>query len=626
MSPFLTSVQLIGLLIELVSRVMIHCRGIVVKNPILCCEAFMVGRTSVIVLVCMLFFWEVRGDDSTNASNNQRVVEGRISTVGSLPIEGARLFFTPELLGRSFIEGAEAKTDAQGRYRIDLRRFPWSMKPFRAVVLAPGYKVGDRILETVVGRTTTDFELNAQPWRETIFCVETSTNEPLANVVLACSIGGVRWTRAKTDADGRCRLAIPPSLGMTVAANPVGARPVELNLSGTENEPTTLRLPALPPIRGRVVDVEGRPVPDVAVGLWISFDSERGASVRPFSDGSRTVTNGNGDFLICPVVSIHSYDLTSRLVEGVDLCFADLSYNRLACKFFESSQLMKPIEIKLERGRRVRIPVAPESVGLSSGNQVETIISVALHADRPREWSTLSMRYSILKDFAGHGEALLPEECLPEGRYQLKTFIWRATGDGAAGFAQCEFVVPKGDGPLDVPPLIFERLPYQKMTGKPAPEIESTDLRTGRPVRLADFRGKVVLLDFWGFWCGPCIRDMPKLMDLHRRFEGRPLVIIGLHDGSIQSEAEYDQKITFARDRFWGGRDLPFHVLLDRRHPKKEGEHGTIGTGVTVERYSILEFPTLLIIDRDGTVVGKSRDNNDLEPLVRSLVEKAERF
>ncbi len=98
-----------------------------------------------------------------------------------------------------------------------------------------------------------------------------------------------------------------------------------------------------------------------------------------------------------------------------------------------------------------------------------------------------------------------------------------------------EFVVPRGDGRLDLPPLALEQPGFQKMTGKPAPEIDATDLDTGRPVKLADFRGKVVVLEFWGYWCGPCNVNMPHLVELKRKFEGRPLVILALHDQSVQS-------------------------------------------------------------------------------------------
>ena len=105
------------------------------------------------------------------------------------------------------------------------------------------------------------------------------------------------------------------------------------------------------------------------------------------------------------------------------------------------------------------------------------------------------------------------------------------------------------------------------MVGKPAPEIAAIELDTGRPVKLADLRGNVVIVDFWGYWCGVCNGNMPYLVDLHRKFAGRPLAILALHDQSVQSCAADDRRIGTVGERLWGGRDLPFRVLLDQPDP-----------------------------------------------------------
>ena len=49
-----------------------------------------------------------------------------------------------------------------------------------------------------------------------------------------------------------------------------------------------------------------------------------------------------------------------------------------------------------------------------------------------------------------------------------------------------------------------------------------------KPVSLADFKGKVVLLDLWGTWCGPCREAIPRLIELNRKFERRGLAVVGL--------------------------------------------------------------------------------------------------
>src|SRR5438105_9037394 len=64
--------------------------------------------------------------------------------------------------------------------------------------------------------------------------------------------------------------------------------------------------------------------------------------------------------------------------------------------------------------------------------------------------------------------------------------------------------------------------------GEPAPEIKGEDM-DGKPLKLSDYRGKVVLLDFWGFWCAYCLRYIPHEKDLVRQYEGRPFVLLGVN-------------------------------------------------------------------------------------------------
>ena len=81
-------------------------------------------------------------------------------------------------------------------------------------------------------------------------------------------------------------------------------------------------------------------------------------------------------------------------------------------------------------------------------------------------------------------------------------------------------------------------------------------------------------------------------MALHDQFAERGLVVIAVHDRSVKSIAEMDERIARARKSQWFGRDLPFLVALD-------------GDGSTTATYGITTFPTSLLIDRDGNVVGR---------------------
>ena len=67
--------------------------------------------------------------------------------------------------------------------------------------------------------------------------------------------------------------------------------------------------------------------------------------------------------------------------------------------------------------------------------------------------------------------------------------------------------------------------------GDEAPDFSAADL-TGRPIVLSEFRGrKVVVLDFWATWCGPCLLAMPGLQEVHEEFSGRGVEILAVNLG-----------------------------------------------------------------------------------------------
>jgi thiol-disulfide isomerase/thioredoxin len=129
------------------------------------------------------------------------------------------------------------------------------------------------------------------------------------------------------------------------------------------------------------------------------------------------------------------------------------------------------------------------------------------------------------------------------------------------------------------------------LRGEVAPEIEIIEWIDQKPVKLSEMRGRVVLLDFWATWCGPCIAAFPHLKKWQQKYEDKGLIILGLtkYYGSAK------------------GRDVtPEEELKFLREFKKE-HNLNYGFAVSdnddnLRSYGVTGIPTTVLIDRRGVI------------------------
>lgn len=132
-----------------------------------------------------------------------------------------------------------------------------------------------------------------------------------------------------------------------------------------------------------------------------------------------------------------------------------------------------------------------------------------------------------------------------------------------------------------------------------APDFVSENLRGGNS-GLADYKGKVVLLNFWATWCMPCRAEMPGMETLWQRYKEQGFVVVGI------SNDEGSKKRV---DTFTKLLDLSFPVLLD-----PEGEVNDL--------YKVSNMPTSFLIDRNGKIISRIVGSDDwLSPEAIQLVE-----
>jgi thiol-disulfide isomerase/thioredoxin len=134
---------------------------------------------------------------------------------------------------------------------------------------------------------------------------------------------------------------------------------------------------------------------------------------------------------------------------------------------------------------------------------------------------------------------------------------------------------------------------------KSAPDFTVSTI-DGRSVSLASLKGKVVIIDFWATWCGPCVYEIPGFIRLYEKYKDRGLEIIGLSVDRNRSAV-----VDFARRK-----GINYHIAFaDRDIQAKYG--------------GIQAIPTTFFIDRDGNIAGSvvgARDEAFFEEEVKKLL------
>jgi thiol-disulfide isomerase/thioredoxin len=139
--------------------------------------------------------------------------------------------------------------------------------------------------------------------------------------------------------------------------------------------------------------------------------------------------------------------------------------------------------------------------------------------------------------------------------------------------------------------------------GREVPEIDGVDM-AGQRFKLSDFRGKVAVVDFWGFWCVYCVKLIPHEKALVNRMAGRPFVLLGVNSDHNRTEAEkYSFDLAINWRSWWDGSDDgPIHRVW-----QPEG------------------FPMLYVIDHRGILRYKDHIiDEQMESVIERLVRAAE--
>jgi thiol-disulfide isomerase/thioredoxin len=362
--------------------------------------------------------------------------------------------------------------------------------------------------------------------------------------------------------------------------------------AGAQDKDKVKQAPAQPQqvtgkVHGHVVDEAGQPVPGIDLSrLWYTGrDSNKLIPYEPV----KTATDG-----------AFSVDMTFYYGRPNVLATLDTERKRGGLAVIEPKNAGEPVTIKL--GPLVHFHGTYECKELG----------------KPVGWTNTILfampgRVNFSNFQSQNGEF---DYWLPPGNYQIQ-------GYGSSDVAQHkrEVTLEAGKPDVDLGAIDLAASQIAKLKGKAAPPLLSTDARgVSKDTQIADYKGKWVALEFWGYWCGPCVgRALPRMMEIHDDHEDErdKYVMLTVHSPDTKTFAELDERVKPVVRDIWAGRMIPFPILLD-------------ADSKIQQTFGVSHWPTTLLFDPEGKLVGEVQPD-DLEaklkkvPLAMTLPRKLDR-
>jgi peroxiredoxin len=217
--------------------------------------------------------------------------------------------------------------------------------------------------------------------------------------------------------------------------------------------------------------------------------------------------------------------------------------------------------------------------------------------------------------FAVKADGTFRTENIPAGTYTLEVALYSAPQIGEHGWGEPignivrEFTIPemiggRGESPLNLGTMTLTIKKLARV-GKAASDFEAQTL-DGKTIRLSDYRGKYVLLDFWGTWCGPCVGELPNLKAVYKKFgTDKRFVMI-----SLSLDDSRDELRSFIRKN-----GMRWH----------QGYLGEWSKSPVPVNYGVESIPAIFLIGPDGNVIQKDLRGPAIEAAVKKALKKTTR-